>query len=48
MILHILFNSYSLRADTQYGVSERQHRDSMENGDGTGEVCFQKLIFIRF
>ncbi|CAM4624033.1 unnamed protein product [Leuciscus chuanchicus] len=29
---------YSLRTDTQYGVSERQHRDSMENGDGTGEV----------
>ncbi|XP_077055066.1 protein transport protein Sec16B isoform X3 [Siphateles boraxobius] len=29
---------YSLRTDTQYGVSERQHRDGMENGDGTGEV----------
>lgn len=44
-----LFNSYSHRTDSHYdhGVSERQHRESMENGDGTGEVCFQKLLFVR-
>ncbi|XP_016093636.1 protein transport protein Sec16B [Sinocyclocheilus grahami] len=31
---------YSHRTDSHYdhGVSERQHRESMENGDGTGEV----------
>ncbi|XP_067315638.1 protein transport protein Sec16B isoform X2 [Pseudorasbora parva] len=29
---------YSLGTDTQYGVSERQHRESMENRDGAGEL----------
>ncbi|KAK2889126.1 hypothetical protein Q8A67_014501 [Cirrhinus molitorella] len=31
---------YSHRTDSQHGhgVSERQHRESMDNGDGTGEV----------
>ncbi len=43
-----LFNSYSHRTDSQYdhGVPERQHRESMENGDGIGEVCFQKWLFV--